>query len=134
MKQDFVQEVMLHVGHLRAGVRPSWPSSFEDFVKLKQNEKPTPKFCRELCKASDDVPMQLLLNFGREIFETYKASIAYCSKYFLPFWRNPNLDSGESLTGVLNAIRDRMMESDATERAVNAAKVFPLILFYMEWR
>lgn len=123
MKNDFVMSIMVYLPGYVPGERVSWPDSFQTFVDTCMAERPGPAFVRKYSRDGDNAERLKFLNFGRNVHDNYKACVAYSKKYFMPYWRNPKDDSGESVSGVLDAIRQRVMVQDARERAIAAVRV-----------
>jgi hypothetical protein len=109
LKNDFVQRVISCYPHNKRNQAATWPAGFTDIAAL-QRKDPTPKFKTKYCTTSATYEEMLLINFGGLIH------------MFLPLWKNPKEDSGESLTGVLIAVKERLMEYDDRERALAAVK------------
>jgi hypothetical protein len=100
----------------------TWSAGFTDHIAALQRKDPTPKFKTKYCTTSATYEEMLLINFGGLIHKTFKETESYSRNMFLPLWKNPKEDSGESLTGVLIAVKERLMEYDVRERALAAVK------------
>ena len=133
LKNDFAVAIACYLPGFKQGEKPTWPEHFVQYVANLQSAEPTAAFVKKYKRSGENEQVLLHLNFGRAIYDSYKSTVAFTKKYFLPYWRSPKLDSGESITGVLNAIRERIMLQDATERAVAAVRVchFYFIITYI---
>lgn len=72
MREDLC--VTAHLREILRGQNPVWPLSFVKHVAANQNEVLTKEFYRVYCQAPDTSKANMLLYFGKQVFDSFKAT------------------------------------------------------------
>ena len=105
---EFIHRVLCHFPGNHGGEQQRWPKGFVSHVTDLQSQKPSTSFRRTYALPADTDTTSRFIYFGHTVYSSFVETEKYAKSQFLPLWKDPRPRRGESLTGVLDAIKARL--------------------------